>query len=366
MAVYFDASILCGLSADLTSPELVRLSEAAVKYDVGRFVPEVAKREWIFFHQEMARRKHDEMHSAARLLGRYLGREFKVEAVEQQELLKGVKQTQLSRFDAAGLVELPTPDFNVKALVEMAVRRLKPFAEGDRGFRDTLIALTIGSHAEQYAGHSILVVSKDEVFGLPEVHRRWWSRVKPVFARTLEQAVGQLEAAMDEAWKRYLDLEEQEIKTFLTSKQDQIFERLKEVEVSEAFIRDGAPFSLKMSAYVGSLQAVRQIRPLEITRVSRGHLLGSFKKEDGRVPVTFSVKVAFDVTVNTYSFAHLMSGGPRVRFRDAAITSRPSDAPAELLEHDMTIEREISIEAWVTQDAAGKYEDLAIEKIQAW
>ncbi len=365
MAVYFDASILCGLSADLTSPELVRLSEAAVKYEVGRFVPEVAKREWIFFHQEMARRKHDEMHSAARLLGRYLGRDFKVEAVEQKELLKGVRQTQVSRFDAAGLIEVPTPDVDVKALTEMAVRRMKPFAEGDKGFRDTLIALTIGGHAAQYDGHSILVVSKDEVFGLPEVHRRWWSGVTTVVVRTLEQAVSQLEAAMDEVWKRYLDQEAEDIKKFLVSKQSKIFERLKEVEVSESFIRDGGVFS-PLKAYYGSLQRVRQIRPLEITSVSRGHVGGPYGKENGRVPVTFSVKVAFDITANNWSFANLLSSGPRIRLGDATVTARPSDAPAELVEQDLSLEREISIEGWVTQNAAGKYEDLVIEKIQAW
>jgi hypothetical protein len=49
--VYFDTNVLYGLPADLSSPDLVRLTEVTVKYKIGRFVPAVAKEEWIFLHQ---------------------------------------------------------------------------------------------------------------------------------------------------------------------------------------------------------------------------------------------------------------------------------------------------------------------------
>jgi hypothetical protein len=46
---------------------VVRFSETAVESGVGRFVPAVAKHEWIFHHQEIARKKYEAMVANASL-----------------------------------------------------------------------------------------------------------------------------------------------------------------------------------------------------------------------------------------------------------------------------------------------------------
>lgn len=370
MGVYFDASILCRLPADLASPDLVRLTEAATKYDVGRFVPSIAKREWIVFHRERARKKHDEMIASSGLIGQYLGGEFQMEHLTPQELADAVERMQASRLEAAGLVEIPTPAVPLEELVDLAIKKVKPFRDEDRGFRDTLIARTIQEHAQTFVGHSILVVSADEVFRSAEVCQQWRDvGVVPIVAKTLEEAVGQLEAQMDQAWKQYLNLEAQQIKTCLVGHQGEIFERLKDVEVSEGFIRGGGILA-PPPAYYGTLERVRQVRPVEITRVSRGHVLGPFAKEDGRVPVTFYVKVAFDLSVRIPSLGPLFGGGPRFRLADAVDLPVPRSDFLSLLSEtaveDITVEREIPVKAWIAQDAGGNYVDLRIEEVSTW
>ena len=369
MAVYFDASVLCQLPPDLASPDLVRLNEAATKFDVGRFVPSIARMEWIFFHQEIARKRHEAMRSSSRLVGQYLDRvPLAIEEIRAADLARLVEHKQGARLAAAGLVEIPTPGVTVDELVNLAVKRIKPFKEGDKGFRDTLIVKTIAEHARRFEGQSIVVVSNDGDFSNTEVSRQWLDvGVQPLVARTIQEAVAQLEAAMDEAWKGYLDSEAQEIKKFLVSRQNEIFERLKDVEVSEGFIRGGGILG-GMAAYIGTLERVRQARPLEITRVSRGHILGAHDKEGKRTPVTFYVKVAFDVTVSEYALSNILGGGPRFRLADAVDLRVPITAPvlSGATERELSIEREIPVEAWIAEDEKETYVELEIAKIRAW
>lgn len=367
LATYFDASTLRQLPLDLASPDLVRLRETAQKYAIGMFVPAIAREEWIVAHVEAAAREQDRLASSARTLGKYLDRDpLGFEEFNSQELTNRVRDSQGSRFRAAGFTEIQTPAVDVDKLVAMAIRRVKPFKEGDKGFRDTLIAMTIAEHAKQFAGHSILVVSADNVFSDPEVVQQWQRvGVQALVAKTLEEAVEKLESAMDEAWKIYLNAEETHIKEFLVTRQAEIFARLKDVEVSEGFISGNA---FAQPAYIGNLQRIRQVRPVEIARVSRGHVTGPFVKEGNRVPITFHVKIAFEVTVQTFSFADLMSGGPRFRLGEAvdlAVQQQMLSVPAPT-EQEMTVEREITIEAWVVEGKNGVYEDLIIEKVLAW
>lgn len=367
LAIYFDASLLRRLPADLASPDLVRLTEAATNYRIGRFIPAVAIREWIFFHQENAWKKYEGMVASARLVGQYLDREFHVDRISQPELAAAVEHMQTSRLQTAGLVEIPTPPVPLEELVDLAVRKVKPFMGEDRGFRDALIVRTIAEHARPFAGNSILVVSADDVFGAAEVRQQWRQvGVVPLVAKTLEDAVTQFEAELDQAARQYLDREAEKIRAFLIGRQDEIFDRLKDVEVSEGFIRGGGVFG--DPAYYGTLERVRQVRPVEITRVSRGHIQGPFSRQDGRVPVTFYVKVAFDLSIRTFSLAELSSGGSRFRLAEAVDLRVPPPGllpvPERMVE-DITVEREIPVQAWVVE-GEGDYVGLIIEEVSTW
>lgn len=366
-AVYFDASILRRLPADLASPDLVRLTEVATRFQIGRYIPAVARREWLVFYQESVKGRYEGLHASARSIGEILGRELRVDAVTPEELVAVVERTQAARLDAAGLVEIPTPAVPLERLVDLAIRRVKPFADEDRGFRDMLIAMAIAEHARAFAGRSILVVSADKVFSAQEVLALWRAAgVHPIIATTLESAVEQLEAEMDQAWKTYLNQEAEAIKAFLVTRQQEIFDRLKEAEVSESFIR-GNPLS-GGPPLLGALERIRRVTPVEITRVSRGHVLGPTQREGNRVPVTFYVKVAFDLSVRYYPLSSVLGGsGPRFRLADAV--DLPV-GPSSFITHpgtveDTTVDREIAIQAWV-EEAGGQFSELIIEKIAAW
>jgi hypothetical protein len=372
LAVFFDASILCQLPADLSNSDLARLLEIGKEAKIETVVPEIAKREWIFFHQQAAKRKHDAMASAAKYLGQYRSKPLGIETISAEELARDVERTLNDRFKAAGFVEIRTVGIGVADLVDLAIRQIKPFKNGDRGFRDTLIALSIAEYAQKFKGHRIFVVANDEIFSTPEVKRLWDAAgVIPTVARTLRDAATQLAETLADAGDKLLDQQAEAIKAFLNTRTDQIFERVKTADVSTEFIRtggltDGDP------AFFGSLEKVRQIRPVEITRVSVGHVLGEMESKKGHVPITFQVKIAFDITatgVNSLrNMLDALTGGrgPRVRLSGEGpsefVTTVSWTPPAS---EDLTVEREITLEGWVIEQARA-YSDLTIDKISTW
>ena len=267
--------------------------------------------------------------------------------------------------------EIPTPPADVNELLHLAVRVVKPFADEDRGFRDAMIVRTISEHARRFEGAEVLIISRDDVFNHPDVRGQWEAvGVHPAVVKSFQLAADCLEAGLDAAVKQAIDEDIATITDFLRSRQREIFDRLlKDVEVSEAFIRGAF---LQDPAYFGTLERVRQVRPIGITRVSHGHVLrGRHGREGQRGPVTFSVKVAFDITVGQIPFTQLLSSGPRVRLDavDQPVSSQvflTSDMPQQV-STDMTVEREIVVEAWVTEDErTGGLVGLDIEKITTW
>ncbi len=365
VAVYFDTSILWKLPLDLSNPDLVELQNFARELRIGLFVPDVAVKEWLFHHEETARKKYDSMASTARTVSKYLQQAFKVDEIQPKDLSAKVRDNQLGYLTQAGMEIVPTPQIDMDRLINMAVRRERPFEGEDKGFRDALIVFTIADHAKKFNGDYVLVVAEDHVFGTDEVLNQWrGAGVEPLVAKTLDEAVVMIDNLVSEAVKKYHDHESARIREFLFTQQDAIFEHvLKNGEVSESFVRGGGVLGLGTQDFYGTLQAVKQVRPLEIAKASRGHVTRRAEEEGGRIPVTFDVKVAFDIVVSSFTLEDFTSQklglkGP-VDLRDRV----PTFLNRQTVEQDVTVERNITVEASVLEDSQGKFSDLRIQKI---
>jgi hypothetical protein len=379
-AVYVETSVLRQLPADLASPALARLNDVVARFAIEKFVPAIVRDEWVVAHQDAARKKRQDMMSAAHALGEYLGeRAARAEVPDAETVDREVNRVQVERLGAAGFIEVPTPTADVNELLHLAARHVKPFAEEDRGFRDAMIARTIAEHAKQFPSDEIVIISRDEVFHHPDVKRQWEAvGVTPVVVRSFEEAAACLEAGLDAAVREHMESEIARIEAFLKSRQEGIFAQLlRGVEVSEGFIRGGP---LQDQAYYGALERVRAVRPVGITNISFGHVLQrSLKREGPRRPVTFFVKVAFDITVRQIplSLERLAGGGgPKIRLDAVDLPVATGGGfsfadflapPREEISADLRVEREIPVEAWVTEDEeTGELVEVDIEKITTW
>lgn len=246
VAIYFDTSVLWKLPPDLSNPDLVKLQNFATELRIGLFVPDVAAKEWLFHHEETARKKYASLASAARTVGKYLQQALKFEKIQPKDLSTKVRDNQLGYLTADGIEIVPTPQVDMGRLINMAVRREKPFEGEDKGFRDALIVLTIADHAKKFNGGYVLVVAEDHVFGTDEVLNQWrGAGIEPLVAKTLDEAVVMVDNLVSEAVKKYHDRESARIREFLLTQQDAIFEHvLKNGEVSESFVRGGGVLGL--------------------------------------------------------------------------------------------------------------------------
>ena len=363
-AIYLDANILRKLPHDLSSPELVKLQSLARESKIGLFVPELAVDEWVLHHERAVQKKYETISSAARTIGKYLQREpLKFEEIGLETMSKEVGENQRDYLLKAKLTVIPTPEIDVKEFIRMAVRGERPFEEGDKGFRDTVIAFTIADHAKAFEGHYILVVSDDHVFENPNVLGLWRkSGVEPLVAKTLDDATLMVDNVISDAVKSYYNQESSNIREFLVTQQDPVFKYLlKNAEISESFVKGRF---LGPGDFNGTLEAVTEVRPLEVMKAFKGSATQSANSEEGRVPITFTVKVALDITVSDFdadAFA-----GPRFPLGEAVNLRGRTFGPllfARRVERDTTIEREIVVEASVLQSQQGEYSDLRIEKI---
>lgn len=318
------------------------------------------------------------MLSAARTLGDYVDKQtVNVTSPDSVALGDAVEHVQRSRLKAAGFVEAPTPSVDARELLPLAVRYVRPFGEKDRGFKDAMILRTIVEHAKGLAPGPILVVSNDDVFHEPEVRDQLTAAgLTCVVVRNLEAAAASLEAGLDEAGKEYLEEEAERAKAFLETRQTDIFERVMKAHVTEEFIKGQGPLStIATFSFLSTFERVRQVRPMGITQVSRGHVLGSRHKVGNRVPITFYVKVAFDVMEREIPVSPLFGGSPPAIPLDAIDYTVPpmrglpglsAFAPAAPVLVDKTYEREIGVEAWLTEDKNGHFARLDIEKVSTW
>ena len=372
-AVYVDASSLRRLPADLSHPDLARLNDLVERFGIEKYVPAIVRDEWVVGHQLIARRKRQEMIGAARAVEKYFGPGTVRAETPTGDLEREVERVQLGRLAAGGFVEIPTPDTDLHELLRHAVRWTKPFAENDKGFRDAMIVRTITAHSAQFIGDEILIISYDDVFHHPDVLAQFGAvGVAPTVVRDFKDAAACLEAGLDEAGREAMEAEAEEVAAFLRTRREEIFARvLKEAEVTEQFIRGGL---LQKQAYYGALERIRAVRPVDIGNVSFGHVLGGRVDRDGRRrPVTFFVKVMFDITVRQFSLSSLslFGSGPKIRL-DVVDHPVPAQGlfdqtPAQTVTDDIQVEREIIVEAWVIEhEKTGLLVGLEIEKINAW
>ena len=77
-----------------------------------------------------------------------------------------------SQISESGVVRCSTPPVEVAELVEASVKHIPPFVERDKGFRDTLILLSIIDVARRERIPHLILVTRDKVFQRAQIAKR--------------------------------------------------------------------------------------------------------------------------------------------------------------------------------------------------
>ncbi|MCX6842608.1 MAG: PIN domain-containing protein [candidate division WOR-3 bacterium] len=173
-AIYLDACALCQLpEPGGNAREFTAFSTLATQWRASIFAPEVAVCEWKQHRYEQLRESARRLTDAWRRLSRFTSLPLPPAKIDEG-LANRVCQTLDEQLKTLGIKTIETPrSLNLAEIVDMAVRKIRPFEEKrEKGFRDTLILMTLIGDMQARNARSALLVSGDRIFDHPDVADR--------------------------------------------------------------------------------------------------------------------------------------------------------------------------------------------------
>jgi predicted nucleic acid-binding protein len=359
-AVYFDTNILKKLLLGNEGVDFVELRTVSKSMRANFFIPEISFKEWVELHKN----ETDILINQIKRTYPQLQRNLQIEPLkfELPKVSEAIVQSAMEKYiNEAEIKVIQTPqNIQIKNLIEMSIRHIAPFAEKDKGFKDTLILSTIIEHMINSGFKTAIFLTEDKIFEHQDVLKRLEDmKLQISIVKSVKDAKDLIKKQVTETFKAMIEKEKQEILTFLKTKEKEIFDYIvNNTEVSEFFIKGGFLDKNKIN---GSIEKISAIRPKEISRVIHGMFSTKEKPpEEGAEPITFSVSVEFDLIVKQYSRYAVV--GPRFSI------STPEDF--ERVKHEVTLPdiiertviRDITADAWLYKEN-NKYSNLKIQHI---
>jgi hypothetical protein len=142
-AVYFDTNILKKLLLGNEGVDFVELRTVSKSMRANFFIPEISFKEWVELHKN----ETDILINQIKRTYPQLQRNLQIEPLkfELPKVSEAIVQSAMEKYiNEAEIKVIQTPqNIQIKNLIEMSIRHIAPFAEKDKGFKDTLILSTI-------------------------------------------------------------------------------------------------------------------------------------------------------------------------------------------------------------------------------
>ncbi len=334
--------------------DFVELQDEARRVGVPLVAPQVAAEEFIRLKMRDADSAVGKIRGSAKDLGTLIGRELAAYP-EPARIADAVRETMVRYLADAGITVASTPrDLDVATLIDRAVRWIPPFEEDDKGFKDTIIFLTIIAHTREQGLTRAMFVTEDKVFQKQQTQRGFRAAGLQVeVAKQVAEAKESLKAQLREADVKLLEEEQARVKAFLTSRFAEISAFvMANKNTTERFVR-GSWFRPEEQLPLGVVpRRVGDVHPREVGDVLPGLAVGKLDLPPGFEPLTFSVVVELDLVVDRFG----MEGGMHINSVGEVVFTAPAPLSREA---ELTVKRHITVEAGILEEN-GKYVDLKL------
>jgi len=195
------------------------------------------------------------------------------------------------KLQEAGISIFKTPygKIELKEIVNMAVRKSKPFKGNDSGFKDVVILLSVIEHAKAKSeGEHVFVTNNTKDFQGEEIQELIKSKganLKVIFS--LKELEAHLENFLEEVMRQYLQQRRERLQQHLNTKRQGI----------EQFIQRAVKFS-KEALYIGG--NVNQIEAIELNEISSPEANELKDKTEDDVPITFQATLKVTILVTKF------------------------------------------------------------------
>ncbi len=350
IAVFLDTNILESLPESLESGELSSLVSEADRV----FVPDVVAREWVSHRIEGARNSIAGAQKAMRHVQQYCDQWIKVEIGSAKEVLGNVTRESVKRLRAAKLRILRPPKLDTRNLTRRATRKIPPFKDRGRGFKDELVVLSMLEFFRSGSFKSGVLVSKDCDFGKDLGSRFAPLDVEVVVESSLSDALNRINQSLDDAVKKLREKRNSAalelVRTHWGDISSHIIASAREEGIPELVIlgyfssRKGIPERATFKRLVG-------VEPKTISHVS----VGPEHPSSGRALITIVVTCDITAEVETCDWGTGLLG--------STLTLEEKPPSLEFLKRQrrtLTVERPLRVEASAVEDEMGQWSDLEI------
>lgn len=366
-AYYFDTNVLRQLSRGTANVEFIRLRDVARHGDDPTrkvlFVPSVVVKELTHHWIQDVYEEIENLDKASRNLGHMLARTVNYE--HPQDVERDVDKLVAEFLNSTEIEVIQIPNIPVESLVDMAVKKEAPFEEKkEKGFRDAVIMFTILDHMETNQISNATLISADRIFSHEAVLKRFESKgFRLSVAKTVVEAKEQRMKEVDEAISVYIDGMERELKVFLSSKRQQIFEFIhKNTRISESFLRGGL-FQPKDDLLGTVIKKILAYRPKEVSKVYIGLISTKEPVPQGFTGITFTVSLEIDLLIQDLRLT--IFDPPTLALSSLDEFEKVRYSVPTGIEAQKTVVREITVEALLSKEN-GQYADLQIIKLLSY
>ncbi len=377
--IYFDTNIILQLPYWSSNVNFIELRESAQLIKAPLFVPEIVAKEIVQRRIETANDQLKKLKDNSSGLGKLLKRQpLEYEKVEKMEEIITVLTDDF--FKHIGIEIIPTPaNISIHELIDMAVTRKAPFQglgekgeRGDKGFKDTIIFLTIIDHMASNSIKDALFLSADSIFSSQELKTRIQNKGFNIFvAKSFKEATEYINKSIDKLVKQHIEDESNKIKDFLEANFQYIADYIvKTVEISEQFLK---PTGL-LGAFLDdhsldnvSIKKILKITPKSITSAKPGLINQDEPEVKNAEAVTFTVSLQFDLIVQEYGFGIFGFGSEKFPISTPEAYEESKEKP--LLGEPKIVEKTVLCD--ITVDAHillknEKYDKLDILKVHSY
>lgn len=359
-AIYLDTNILIGLRKEITTPEFQVLKNICNNLNIPILIPQVVYDEWIFHYtNEEVPKIFKKIDSSLQELENYVVSLEDISVkINKNKILKELKSYLTNRIQEVGIETISTSQIQLETLLNRAIKKIRPFKEKDKGFRDTVILYTILNYAKDFSEGDHLLITNDGDFDHNDVYKTASDfNVNLIILKSVQEALSYLQKYLERAYKQFLKLRAKKLEEFLKNQQEEII----------TFIREHGTFSdmffwqepRKDPFFIKSIKKINYIELEDIYGANAGFLPEGAKQ--GWVEISFVAKLKFLVTTEIMQIPWplRLSVGKN---RDVEIFSS-TILPQEKEQQEEEIEKDLTIYAKALVDANDNYSGLKITNL---
>lgn len=378
VAVYLDTSIIRQLQ-DLSSAELIQLKKLCGELGIKMFIPKVALDEFVSVRKQGILGQIDRIENQLTNMAVFAGSKPSISWPGNSKLSpEKIEKYFKEKVTELGLkvVQTPTPKISLDLLLDMSIKKIRPFEEkGEKGFRDTIILFTVLEKAKELGKGLHLLIVNDAVFQHNDIYVRARSEnVDLLVLSPISDTITEINKYLKTARRKYYEKEEDILKEFLNQHKQEIMTYIREQGTF-------SPYFLAGNESLGSnIKKIKEIDFIKFVKITPGFL--PQRTTRGKVKISFTIGLKFLLVEkivplpSTRFFSPTSEAPEEIAFQypkfitqeETLVSYRTSFETffkyEEPREQEREIYKNIFIEASVLREN-NKYSNLTIERIVA-